>query len=429
MHVLVVGGGGREHALAWKLSQSPAVEKIFCAPGNAGIASLAECVPIKPEEIEKLREFARENGIHLTVVGPEAPLAAGITDLFQDEGLLIFGPCREGARLEGSKVWAKQFMQEHGIPTARFETFQEQEAAYHFLERASYPLVVKADGLAAGKGVIVAADFLEAVRAVRSMMEERAFGTAGESIVIEEFLQGEEVSVFALTDGETFYPLVPVQDHKAIYEGDRGPNTGGMGAYSPAPVLTEELAAEVSRKVFEPLLRGLKKEGIAYRGVIFGGLMITPDKGIKVLEFNVRFGDPEAQVLLPRLRSDLFPLLYETARGNLAAAAPPEWSSQTAVCVVLASQGYPGDYEKGKEIRGLEKAQELENATVFHAGTAFKDNRTVTAGGRVLGLTAWGASLKESLEKAYQMAQIIEFDGKYYRRDIGHRALRRSDNE
>jgi phosphoribosylamine--glycine ligase len=429
MHVLVVGGGGREHALVWKLSQSPAVEKIFCAPGNAGIASLAECVPIKPEEIEKLREFARENGIHLTVVGPEAPLAAGITDLFQDEGLLIFGPCREGARLEGSKVWAKQFMQEHGIPTARFETFQEQEAAYHFLERASYPLVVKADGLAAGKGVIVAADFQEAARAVRYMMEERAFGTAGESIVIEEFLQGEEVSVFALTDGETFYPLVPVQDHKAIYEGDRGPNTGGMGAYSPAPVLTEELAAEVSRKVFEPLLRGLKKEGIAYRGVIFGGLMITPDKGIKVLEFNVRFGDPEAQVLLPRLRSDLFPLLYETARGNLAAAARPEWSSHTAVCVVLASQGYPGDYEKGKEIRGLEKAQELENAAVFHAGTAFKDSRTVTAGGRVLGLTAWGGSLKESLEKAYQMAQIIEFDGKYYRKDIGHRALRRSDNE
>jgi phosphoribosylamine--glycine ligase len=429
MHVLVVGGGGREHALVWKLSQSPAVEKIFCAPGNAGIASLAECVPIKPEEIEKLREFARENGIDLTIVGPEAPLAAGITDLFQDEGLLIFGPCREGARLEGSKVWAKQFMQEHGIPTARFETFQEQEEAYRFLERASYPLVVKADGLAAGKGVIVATDFQEAAQAVRSMMEERAFGTAGESIVIEEFLQGEEVSVFALTDGETFYPLVPVQDHKAIYEGDRGPNTGGMGAYSPAPVLTEELAAEVSRKVFEPLLRGLKKEGIVYRGVIFGGLMITPDRGIKVLEFNVRFGDPEAQVLLPRLRSDLFPLLYETARGNLAAAAPPEWSSQTAVCVVLASQGYPGDYEKGKEIRGLEKAQELENATVFHAGTAFKDNRTVTAGGRVLGLTAWGASLKESLEKAYQMAQIIEFDGKYYRRDIGHRALRRSDNE
>ncbi len=429
MHVLVVGGGGREHALVWKLSQSPAVEKIFCAPGNAGIASLAECVPIKPEEIEKLREFARENGIDLTIVGPEAPLAAGITDLFQDEGLLSFGPCREGARLEGSKVWAKQFMQEHGIPTARFETFQEQEEAYRFLERASYPLVVKADGLAAGKGVIVATDFQEAAQAVRSMMEERAFGTAGESIVIEEFLQGEEVSVFALTDGETFYPLVPVQDHKAIYEGDRGPNTGGMGAYSPAPVLTEELAAEVSRKVFEPLLRGLKKEGIVYRGVIFGGLMITPDRGIKVLEFNVRFGDPEAQVLLPRLRSDLFPLLYETARGNLAAAAPPEWSSQTAVCVVLASQGYPGDYEKGKEIRGLEKAQELENATVFHAGTAFKDNRTVTAGGRVLGLTAWGASLKESLEKAYQMAQIIEFDGKYYRRDIGHRALRRSDNE
>jgi len=426
MRVLVVGGGGREHALVWKLSQSPEVEKIFCAPGNAGIASLAECIPVKAEEIEKLQRFARENDIHLTVVGPEAPLSAGITDLFRENGQLIFGPCREGALLEGSKVWAKQFMVEYGIPTAPFEIFKKPGEAYRFLEKASYPLVVKADGLAAGKGVIVAESFREASQAVRYIMEDKAFGVAGESLVMEEFLRGEEVSVFAVTDGDTCYPLAPVQDHKAIYEGDRGPNTGGMGAYSPAPVLTEQLSEKVNQDVFEPLLRGLKKEGINYRGVIFGGLMITPGNDLKVLEFNVRFGDPEAQVLLPRLQSDLCPLLYEAARGNLRLVPPPEWSFNTAVCVVLASQGYPGEYEKGKEIRGLEKVSEFKNTAVFHAGTAFKANQTVTAGGRVMGLTAWDPSLKEALDKAYKMAELINFEGKYYRRDIGYRALQRS---
>ncbi|RJX25798.1 MAG: phosphoribosylamine--glycine ligase [Dethiobacter sp.] len=426
MRVLVVGGGGREHALVWKLSQSPEVEKIFCAPGNAGIASLAECIPIKAEEIEKLQNFAREKDVHLTVVGPEAPLAAGITDLFRENGQLIFGPCREGAFLEGSKVWAKQFMAEHGIPTAQFEIFQNPGEAYRYLKNASYPLVVKADGLAAGKGVIVAESFREASQAVCYIMEEKAFGGAGDSIVIEEFLRGEEVSVFAITDGHTFYPLPPVQDHKAVYEGDRGPNTGGMGAYSPAPVLTKQLSEKVNKEVFEPLLRGFQKEGITYRGVIFGGLMITTGSDLRVLEFNVRFGDPEAQVLLPRLQSDLSPLLYEAARGNLRAVAPPEWSTHTAVCVVLASRGYPGDYEKGKEIRGLEKVPEFKNAAVFHAGTAFKDNKTVTAGGRVLGLTAWDPSLKLARHKAYSMAEVIDFEGKYYRRDIGYRALERS---
>lgn len=429
MRVMVVGGGGREHALVWKLSQSPEVEKIFCAPGNAGIASLAECVPLKAEEIDKLQRFARENGIHLTVVGPEAPLAAGITDLFQENGQLVFGPCRSGARLEGSKIWAKQFMLKYGIPTAHFEVFHQAKEAYRFLEKAPYPLVVKADGLAAGKGVIVAANLEEARRAVYYMMEKKAFGTAGESLLIEEYLQGEEVSVFALTDGENFYPLLPVQDHKAIYEGDRGPNTGGMGSYSPAPVLTEQLSAKVNKNIFEPLLRGLKKEGIDYRGVIFGGLMVTSGGEIKVLEFNVRFGDPEAQVIFPLLKTDLCPLLYEAARGNLGTVSPPAWSSDFAVCVVLASRGYPGEYEKGKIIAGLEKVSPFKNAVVFHAGTSFKNNQTVTAGGRVLGLTAWAPSLQDALSSAYQMAEIIHFEGKYYRRDIGYRALQRSQVE
>lgn len=423
MRVLVIGSGGREHALVWKLSQSPAVEKIFCAPGNAGIASLAECVPLGPEEIEKLQIFAREKGIHLTVVGPEAPLVAGITDLFQENGQLIFGPGRKGARLEGSKVWAKEFMVKHGIPTADFKVFEDAEKTYRFLKKATYPLVIKADGLAGGKGVIVAADEEKARRAVYSLMEAKAFGAAGARVIVEEYLKGEEVSVFAITDGERFYPLAAVQDHKALYEGDRGPNTGGMGSYSPPPVLTEQLAAAVNRDIFEPLLTGLRQEGIDYRGIIFGGLMITTAGEAKVLEFNVRFGDPEAQVLLPRLQSDLLPLLYEAARGNLGAVSPPVWSVDTALCVVLASRGYPGEYEKGKIITGLEKVQDFKNTAVFHAGTAFKDNHLVTAGGRVLGVTAWAFSLQEARDRAYQMAEMIDFEGKYFRRDIGYRAL------
>ena len=423
MRVMVVGGGGREHALVWKLSQSPEVEKIYCAPGNAGIASLAECLPIKAEEIDRLQKFAQEKGIHLTVVGPEAPLASGIADLFMENGQLIFGPCFSGARLEGSKIWAKKFMRKYGIPTAGFEIFHRAQEAYHFLEKASYPLVIKADGLAAGKGVVVAKNKDEGRQAVYSMMEKKVFGSAGESLLIEEYLPGEEVSVFALTDGESFYPLLPVQDHKAIYEGDRGPNTGGMGSYAPAPVLTEQLSSQVNERIFKPLLLGLKEEGIDYRGVIFAGLMITSSKDLKVLEFNVRFGDPEAQVLFPLLKSDLFPLLYETAKGNLGAVSPPLWSGDFAVCVVLASQGYPGTYEKGKIITGLEKLSCFKNAAVFHAGTSFKDGQIVTSGGRVLGITSWAPELADALSEAYRMAEIIYFEGKYYRRDIAYRAL------
>ncbi|MGI5822859.1 MAG: phosphoribosylamine--glycine ligase [Dethiobacteria bacterium] len=421
--MLVVGGGGREHALVWKLTQSPEVGKVFCIPGNAGIAALAECVPIKADDLENILHFALENKIYLTVVGPEAPLAAGIVDLFQENGLLIFGPDRQGALLEGSKIWAKNFMAKYKIPTAAFAVFHSMQEADDYLKKASYPLVVKADGLAAGKGVLIAPNYEEAARFLHAVMDAKIFGSAGDSIIIEEFLQGEEVSVFAVTDGNTYFTLPSVQDHKAVYDGDRGPNTGGMGAYSPAPVLTPQLLREVHKKVFDPVFRGLQEEGITYRGVLYGGLIVSPEGELKVLEFNVRFGDPEAQVLFPGLRTDLFPLLYEAARGNLRSLWPPEWEAGATVCVILASGGYPGAYETGKEIHGLEKASAIQRAMVFHSGTSFQNQQVVTAGGRVLGITAWDADLESALKQAYQLAAEIDFEGKYYRRDIAHRAL------
>lgn len=421
--MLVVGGGGREHALVWKLTQSPEVRKVFCIPGNAGIAALAECVPIKADDLENILHFALENKIYLTVVGPEAPLAAGIVDLFQENGLLIFGPDRQGALLEGSKIWAKNFMAKYKIPTAAFAVFHSMQEADDYLKKASYPLVVKADGLAAGKGVLIAPNYEEAARFLHAVMDAKIFGSAGDSIIIEEFLQGEEVSVFAVTDGNTYFTLPSVQDHKAVYDGDRGPNTGGMGAYSPAPVLTPQLLREVHKKVFDPVFRGLQEEGIIYRGVLYGGLIVSPEGELKVLEFNVRFGDPEAQVLFPGLRTDLFPLLYEAARGNLRSLWPPEWEAGATVCVILASGGYPGAYETGKEIHGLEKASAIQRAMVFHSGTSFQNQQVVTAGGRVLGITAWDADLESALKQAYQLAAEIDFEGKYYRRDIAHRAL------
>ncbi|NMB35107.1 MAG: phosphoribosylamine--glycine ligase [Firmicutes bacterium] len=423
MRVMVVGGGGREHALVWKLAQSSEVGEIFCVPGNAGIASLAECVPIRADDLENILLFAQEKKIHLTVVGPEAPLAGGIVDLFQEKNQLIFGPTQKGALLEGSKSWAKRFMARHNIPTAAFEVFHGLKEALSYLQAAAYPLVVKADGLAAGKGVLIASDYEEAGEFVRAIMEDKIFGAAGEKIIVEEFMSGEEVSVFAVTDGYTYFTLPSVQDHKAIYEGDRGPNTGGMGAYSPAPVLTGALLKRVCKEIFDPVFGGLREEGITYRGVLYGGLMITPEGEPKVLEFNVRFGDPEAQVLFPGQRTDLFPLLYEAARGDLRSLWPPDWEEGATVCVVLASQGYPGSYETGKEIRGLEKAREQQGAMVFHSGTSFQDHKIVTAGGRVLGVTAWQADLKSALAGAYKLAAEIDFEGKYYRRDIAHRAL------
>ncbi len=427
MRVLVIGSGGREHALAWKLAQSPEVRKVFCAPGNAGIASHAECVPFKADDQENILRFAREKNINLTVVGPEAPLVDGIVDLFQENDLLIFGPSQKGALLEGSKSQAKKFMAKYNIPSAAYADFHSRQEALNYLQNAAYPLVVKADGLAAGKGVLIASSYEEAREFVHAVMAAKIFGAAGEKIVIEEFLSGEEVSIFAITDGYTYFTLPSVQDHKAVYEGDRGPNTGGMGAYSPAPVLTGQLLKRVHKEIFEPVFAGLRAEGITYRGVLYGGLIITPEGEPKVLEFNVRFGDPEAQVLFPLLRTDLFPLLYETARGNLRSLWPPAWEEGAVVCVIMAAQGYPGVYETGKEIRGLAKVPDLQKAMIFHSGTSFKDKKIVTAGGRVLGITAWQDNLEAALEQAYRLVAEIDFEGKYYRRDIAHRALGRKE--
>lgn len=436
MRVLIIGGGGREHALAWKLAQSPLLEKLYCAPGNAGIAALAECVDISAVDLDKLEELALKEKIDLTVAGPEAPLAAGLADRFRRSGLRVFGPGREGARLEWSKIWSKERMARWGIPTARFAAFDDYEAARRHLEKhySGRPVVVKADGLAAGKGVTVAPDCAAAAAALRSMMIEKVFGEAGERVLVEDCLHGEEVSVLAVTDGRDLVMLPPSQDHKAIGEGDRGPNTGGMGAYAPAPLLTEELARTVERDVFRPFLAGLEKEGIDYRGVIYAGLMVSGSE-INVLEFNVRFGDPETQALLPLLESDLLPILLAAAEGDLAGAGRDldiRWRGGSAACVVMASQGYPGPYETGKVIQGLEAADTAagaasggeEGLVVFHAGTAFDSRgRIVTAGGRVLGVTAWARDLPSALQKAYRAAEQINFEGRYYRRDIGHRAL------
>ncbi len=438
MRVLIIGGGGREHALAWKLAQSPLLSRLYCAPGNAGIAAAAECVDISAVDIAGLQEFAHKEKIDLTVAGPEAPLAAGLADRFRRAGLPVFGPGREGARLEWSKVWAKERMVRWGIPTADFAVFNDYEGALRHLEKhyADRPVVVKADGLAAGKGVTVARDGSAAAEALREMMIEKAFGDAGELVLIEDCLHGDELSVLAVTDGRELVMLPSSQDHKAIGEGGRGPNTGGMGAYAPAPLLTDALARKVERAVFRPFLTGLAAEGLDYRGVIYAGLMVSGSK-IKLLEFNVRFGDPETQVLLPLLRSDLLPILRATAEGRLAEAAPDldiRWRDGSAACVVLASGGYPGPYETGKVIRGLEQAALStggaaggeEGLALFHAGTAFDGSgRIVTAGGRVLGVTAWAGKLPAALQNTYRAAEKIKFEGCYYRRDIGHRALQK----
>ncbi len=419
MKVLVVGGGGREHALVWKLRQSPRVEKIYCAPGNAGIAREATCVPIKAEDVGGLREFALREGIDLTVVGPEAPLVAGLADSFAEAGLRVFGPVRRAALLEGSKVFAKQFMARLGIPTARFAVFRDPEEAKAYIRRIDGPCVVKADGLAGGKGTIVAGDAPEALAAVHLIMEERVFGEAGAAVVVEERLEGEEVSVLAFTDGKSIVPMVPSQDHKRAYDGDQGPNTGGMGAYSPPPVYTPEVHSRVQAEILAPLVRGLQEEGISYQGVIYVGLMLTA-KGPYVLEFNCRFGDPEAQVVVPRLESDLLEVLLAVVEGRLG-EVELRWDDRAAVCVVLASGGYPGPYETGKVITGL--ADVPPDVLIFHAGTAQVEGRIVTSGGRVLGVTGFGKTVREAVGRAYAGVEKISFEGMHYRRDIAHRAL------
>ncbi|MEW5762142.1 MAG: phosphoribosylamine--glycine ligase [Bacillota bacterium] len=428
MRILVVGGGGREHALVWKLAQSPRVQKLFAAPGNAGIAELATCVDIAAEDTEGLLALVRQEKIDLTVVGPEAPLVGGLVDAFQKArcaGLLgsgrIFGPTRRAAAIEGSKVFAKELMQKYGIPTARAAVFDNPAAARSYIKELGAPCVVKADGLAAGKGVIVADDMAAALDAVEIIMVRRAFGAAGQRVLIEERLEGEEASVLAFSDGERVLPFLPAQDHKRIFDGDRGPNTGGMGAYAPAPACTPEVLREVEERILLPTVRALKAEGAPYVGVLYAGLMLTAD-GPKVLEFNARFGDPETQPLMCLMAGDLLELIEAALDGELERVRPV-WHPGAAVCVVMAAEGYPGPYRKGDPIVGL--ADVPPDVVVFHAGTARRDGELVTAGGRVLGVTARGADLAEAVARAYDAAGRIHFAGVHYRHDIGRKGLTR----
>jgi phosphoribosylamine--glycine ligase len=422
MKVLLVGSGGREHALVWKLCRSPKVDKIYCAPGNAGIGESAELVPIGVEEIEKLAAFAEKEKVELTVVGPELPLTLGIAELFQKKGLRIFAPGREAAQLEGSKAFAKEMLQENNIPTAAFATFSDAAVAKKYLAAQKPPYVVKADGLAAGKGVLICASREEAAAAIDDVLVRKLFGAAGDKVVVEEFLEGEEASFIVLTDGEHILPLASSQDHKRVFDDDEGPNTGGMGAYSPAPVVTPEIHRRIVTEIIEPLLKGLKKKNILYRGVLYVGVMLTAD-GPKVLEFNARFGDPECQPLMLRLKSDLVPLIEATIDGKLD-QVKAEWENAAAVCVVLTAGGYPGAYDKGKEITGLDALKEWPRGSVFHAGTTKKDGRWLTAGGRVLGVTALGKDIATAVAEVYQAVAKIKWDGMHYRKDIAHRALK-----
>jgi phosphoribosylamine--glycine ligase len=422
MKVLVIGSGGREHALAWKLLQSPRVDKVYCAPGNAGISEIAECIDIKPDDVDTLLDFVKYNWIDLTVVGPEVPLTAGVVDAFIKEERRIFGPDKKGARLEGSKIFAKDFMRKYGIPTAEYKTFTSYLRAEEYVRLKGTPIVIKADGLAAGKGVVVAETYDEAKEALEMIMKDRAFGDAGNKVLIEQCLQGEEASFMILTDSRTVVPLATSQDHKRIFDGDKGPNTGGMGAYSPAPVVTKALEKDIMRHIVDPLMKGLKKERIHYRGVIYVGVMVCDGKPY-VLEFNVRFGDPEAQPILARLDSDFFDLLKATAEGRLK-EIKVSWKEEASVCVVISSKGYPGPYEKGKTIKGLDSFKKDKDIVVFHAGTSMKKGKIVTAGGRVLGVTALGKDIKTAKDNAYKAIEKIHFDGMHYRKDIADKAIK-----
>src|SRR4029450_2084930 len=424
MKILVIGSGGREHALVWKISQSPIVTKLFCASGSAAIGELAQCLAINPEQIEKLADFAEKEKIDLTVVGPELPLTLGITDLFESRGLRIFGPNKTAAQLEGSKAFAKEILQENNIPTATFGTFTDQVAAKQHIERHPAPYVIKADGLAAGKGVVISLTINDALDVVDKILVKKVFGEAGEKVVIEEFLEGEEGSFMVLTDGKHILPLASSQDHKRVFDNAQGPTTGGMGAYSPAPVVTPAVQKRIFDEILNPLLTGLKKKGITYRGVIYVGLMITKT-GPKVLEFNVRFGDPECQPIMMRLKSDLVPLLEATIDGKLN-QVEAEWYEDPAVCVVLSARGYPGPYDKGCEIRGLDKLRHWDKGFVFHAGTAKENGRWLTSGGRVLGVTARGSDIGNAVKNAYAAVSQISWDGMHYRKDIARRAILRN---
>jgi phosphoribosylamine---glycine ligase len=420
MQVLVIGGGGREHALVWKIKQSPKVEKIFCAPGNAGTAELAENIPIAADDIKGLLEFALQKGIGLTVVGPEQPLVKGIVDRFEEKGLRIFGPNARAAELEGSKSFSKDIMKKYGLPTAEYKTFNSADSAAKYIENKNCPLVVKADGLAAGKGVLLCQTADEALAAVDSIMGKRSFGEAGDQIVVEEFLEGEEVSVLAFSDGQTVLLMDSAQDHKAAYDGDKGPNTGGMGAYSPAPIFTEIMRQKVRDKIMLPMIRAMQQEGRPYKGILYAGLMLTKT-GPQILEFNARFGDPETQPLLVRMDSDIIPIFEACIDGTLG-ECPLQWKNESSVCVVMAAKGYPDSYEKGKPISGLKDANALPGVVVFHAGTKEQDGEVLTHGGRVLGVTAIGEDTATAISRAYEAVEKIEWDGIHYRKDIGHRA-------
>ena len=416
MKILVIGGGGREHALVWKLKQSPAVDQIFCAPGNAGTALIAENVPIAATELQPLLAFAKQNDVDLTVVGPDDPLALGIVDLFARDNLRIFGPTKSAARLESSKIFAKELMRAQKVPTARAQTFSDSQQALSHCDELKFPVVIKADGLALGKGVIIAENAAVARSTVEMMMNEARFGEAGRRIVIEEFLRGSECSIHALVDGKNYRLLESARDHKRAFDNDEGPNTGGMGAFSPANNWNAKLQSHFEKEVMRPLLRGLAKEKIVYRGLLYPGLMMTDD-GPRVLEFNCRFGDPETQALLPRLKSDLLPLLQATIAAEIDKETI-DWDKRASVTVVLASAGYPGKYETGKVISGLEDAAKLDGIQIFHAGTKLSDGKIVTSGGRVLAVTALGSTIADARKRAYDAAALIQFEGCHYRRDI-----------
>lgn len=421
MKVAVIGGGGREHTLAWKLAQSPSVDKLYAIPGSAAMSEVAQCVDIALSDLDAITDYAKKEGIDMLVVGPEVPLTEGIADLAQSKGLAVFGPNKAAAQMEGSKVFAKNLMKKYHVPTAAYASFTDGETAKAYIKEQGAPIVVKADGLAAGKGVVVAQTEAEAIEAVNAMMEDHIFGASGGRIVIEECMVGEEASLLAFVDGKTIVPMISAQDHKRIFDNDEGPNTGGMGAYAPAPVVTPEIRKEVEEKILKPVVDGLKQEGITYQGCLYAGLMITAD-GPKVVEFNCRFGDPETQAVLPLLDGDLAQIMYACAKGTLTADMV-HWKDAAACCVIMASAGYPASSHKGDVISGLD-AVDKEDVMVFHSGTAKKDGQYVTNGGRVLGVTAVAGDLKSAIEKAYANVKRIHFDGQQVRSDIGAKGLK-----
>ncbi len=416
MKILVVGGGGREHAIIWKLKQSPLISKIYCAPGNAGIAELAECIPIGAMEFDKLIAFAKENMIDYTVIGMDDPLAEGIVDVFEKEDLKVFGPKQNAAILESSKAFSKNLMKKYGIPTASYEIFDDYQKAKAYLEKQTMPIVLKADGLALGKGVLICNTLEEAQKGLKEMMQEHRFGSAGNTVVIEEFLEGPEVSVLSFCDGKHIVPMVSAQDHKRALDNDKGLNTGGMGTFSPSKFYTKEMAENCMKTIFQPTVDAMAKEGRPFVGIIYFGLMYTKN-GIKVIEYNARFGDPEAQVILPRLKTDLLEIMLACTNGTLD-KINIQWYDNAAVCVVLASGGYPVAYDKGYEITGLDKISQKENIVVFHAGTDKKDGKFVTSGGRVLGITGIGQNIEEAIQTAYEGVEIVNFEKKHFRTDI-----------